>query len=204
MKSKKGTGIDEAGKVPNAFYCTQSVTIRMPVGDVYSFIVEDVPTPFASGRDSFEIAEAGGGLVVDSAKGPPEAADDQGMQGRVELTRVPNKQVCASFYPTGGDFLARFVRRMSAYYDLEKVGFSETRLVMTQVIQVSNPFLKLLGMIIGLKRMMASELTKELDELKSDIEKGDAGTGESPDAQLTEDIDAVKSQAEKKLTALRK
>jgi hypothetical protein len=168
---------DDPKKEPNTFSFTDSVTVQKPVAEVFEFLVEDMPTRnamFATGQESFELTEEGE-IVDGSVNDSEEAVDDQEMLGRFELKKVPIRFVYISFFPTSEDVVGRLIRKMSVYSDLEKMGFSETLLTMTYVVHLTNFWVKLFARIIGVRKLLAAQLTEDLHATKSDIETGDSG-----------------------------
>jgi len=197
---------DDPRKGPNTFSFTESVTVQKPVAEVFEFLVEDMPTRnamFATGQESFELTEEGE-IVDGSVNDLEEAVDGQETLGRFELEKVPNRSVYISFFPTSEDMVGRLIRKMSVYSELEKVGFSETLLTMTCVVQLTNFWVKLFARIIGVRKLLAAQLTEDLHATKSDIETGDSGVSSRLVAQQIEDANAMKSKSEEKLTSVRK
>ncbi|MBN1312132.1 MAG: hypothetical protein JXB30_12000 [Anaerolineae bacterium] len=174
MKSIDKTGVVESRREPNAFYFTKLVTVHKPVADVFDFLVEDMPARramFAKEYESFAIDEEGE-IFEDSMSDPGEVADGQETLGHFELEKVPNELVYFSFCPSD-DNLDPFMRKISVYCDLQEQGFSETLLTMTYVVQMANFWVKLFAAIIGAKKLLDTQLTEDLNAMKSDIERGD-------------------------------
>jgi hypothetical protein len=164
--------VDKTRTKSNAFCFIHSVTVRKPVADVFGYLMKDVAArSMVLEKDREEFEQIGAGKAVEgSVTRGQEAVGDKEAPDRIEVIQlVRNKLIHVSFCP--GEQGPAFVRDISGYYDLENVGRGETLLTLTQIVQMSNPLMKLLGTIVGAKRLMASQVTDELNTLKSEIEK---------------------------------
>lgn len=166
--------IDATRTKPNAFCLIQSVTVKKPAAEVFQFLVKDMSARYAApGKDHDDVEKSAAGEVArDSAVDGEDLDGSPDVPAGPEVKQVvPNKLLHVSFSP-GEAGVPAFIRDMSGYYDLEEVGPAETLLRLTQIVQMSSFWMKLIGTLIGLKGLMASELTKDLNTLKNEIEMG--------------------------------
>jgi hypothetical protein len=185
-KNRKTTEYEQPQKInvevlrkkPNAFHLAESVIVTSPVTKVFTFIVKNLQTHYsklAQGHKKFKVIgadEIAEGAVIDCE----EIAGNQEVHHRYEVKRVvPHKLIHYSSHPSRA-----FVRtpwrtiegesNTFVYYDFEEMTPTESRLMLTIVIQMPSFFKKFLATITGSGKLWANHLTEELHALKLEIE----------------------------------
>lgn len=178
MSNAQKINVDVSRKKANAFHLAESVTVMHPVTKVFTFIVKNLQTHYsklAQGHKKFNIMgadEISEGAVIDCE----EIAGNQEVHHRYEVKRVvPHKLIHYASHPTRAFVhtpwkIIEGESNTFVYYDLEEMTPTDTRLMLTIVIQMPSFFNKFLATVTGSGKLWANHLTEELHALKREIE----------------------------------